>query len=349
MSEVLTLPTERENIALRQLTIADAPVYFEAVRANKEHLSQFGDDTYKKYPTLESVEESIIHPKDPNKIRMGIWDDGLFVGTVNLTPDEDGKAAEIGYWTDGRRLRKGYASLAARALSQYGLERFGKVYAKVTTEETETGERANEKSVGVLEKVGFKQIAKETGRLIFELANSETDKDTVEVEVASTKDLEELTEFMQPVYADTYPNDRGIKREMFENNTFRDHLRSYLAEKLANPSVTLLKALRDHEIVGTIGIEYDPADPTSGEVWGFYVKPGLQDQGYGSQLWSELMGDSRVKGLNKLTLTVAKDSTKAIAFYEKNGFTKVGEEDWDWPHWAEEHPHNQYWLMEKQL
>lgn len=173
----LIIPTEREGITLRQLTIEDAPAYFEAVDANREHLSQFGDETSANYPTLASVEASIEHPRNPDKIRMGIWDGDQFVGTANLTPAIDGDSTELGYWTDGRQLRKGYATLAAKALATYGFERFGRVFAVVSTEQDEEGkEYTNSKSVGVLEKAGFAQIAKESGKLIFELYGQQDDE-----------------------------------------------------------------------------------------------------------------------------------------------------------------------------
>lgn len=170
--ESLNLATDNPQVVLRQLTVEHASAYFEAVEANRTHLSQFGDKTAANYPTLQSVIDSIITPANSDRLRMGVWDNDTFVGTVNLTPDEDGKAAEVGYWTDSRYLRRGYATLAARALSHYGLEHYETVYAHVSTEETEDGERVNQKSVEVLKKAGFIQTAKEIGRLTFTLNES---------------------------------------------------------------------------------------------------------------------------------------------------------------------------------
>lgn len=163
MSAPITLSTEREGLTLRQLTIEDAPAYFEAIDANREHLSQFGDETADKYPDLEAVEQSILEPKNPDKVRLGIWDDETFVGSINLTPDEDGKAAEVGYWLDGRHTGHGYATLATTALSKYAAPKFQRLYAEVVD--------GNEASARVLERSGYQQTAREAGRLVFELAN----------------------------------------------------------------------------------------------------------------------------------------------------------------------------------
>jgi RimJ/RimL family protein N-acetyltransferase/mannose-6-phosphate isomerase-like protein (cupin superfamily) len=161
MTIPLELPTEQETVRLRQLTIADAPAYFAAVDSNRDHLSQFGEDTNSKYPDLASVVASIANPTDPNRLRLGIWDKDTFVGSANLTPDEYG--AEIGYWLDSRHTHKGYATLATRALAHYAAGRYPHVHAEVT--------EGNEASVRVLERAGFRQMAAEAGRLVFELIN----------------------------------------------------------------------------------------------------------------------------------------------------------------------------------
>ncbi len=157
----LELQTEQVPVILRQLTVEDASAYFAAVDANRDHLSQFGDETATKYPDLQSVVNSITNPSNPDKIRMGIWDGDTFVGSANLTPDEDGQATELGYWLDSRHTGKGYATLATAALSKYAASRFHRVYAEVV--------EGNEASSRVLMRSGFEQTAKEAGRLIFEL------------------------------------------------------------------------------------------------------------------------------------------------------------------------------------
>lgn len=169
------------------------------------------------------------------------------------------------------------------------------------------------------------------------------------IEQVSIEDLDGITDFLQPVYADTYPNDRGITKEMFENDVFHQHLADYLQEKLSDPLVLLLALRSDGITTGTIGLHFDEDNPSKAEVWGFYVDPTLQGQGLGRTLWEDLTKDERVKAIDTFHLTVAKDSTKAIEFYEANGFKIVGEDEWDWPSWIDKPIKNQYWKMEKDL
>src|SRR5579875_3012253 len=102
-------------------------------------------------------------------------------------------------------------------------------------------------------------------------ADSTPALDRVTFRVATPEDAAALTDFLQPVYADTYPNEQGIRRDMFENDTFREHLQGYLGEQLLNPSVQLLVAEMDGTMIGTIGLARDPGSEKSAEVWGFYV------------------------------------------------------------------------------
>lgn len=159
-SHLLTLPTELETVTLRQLRPEDAPVMFDAIQASRDHLSQFGDITAGKYPDLLAVEQSITNPQNPDKLRMGIWDGEDFVGSINLTPDEEG--AELGYWLDARRTGHGYATLATRALAGHAAERYKRVHAEVVDD--------NGASRKVLERARFIQTAKEDDKLVFEFS-----------------------------------------------------------------------------------------------------------------------------------------------------------------------------------
>ena len=60
------------EISLRQYTPRDAGEIFALIDRNREHLSKYGEDTSLRYPTLESVRESIRYPDDAAKLRFGI-------------------------------------------------------------------------------------------------------------------------------------------------------------------------------------------------------------------------------------------------------------------------------------
>ena len=170
-----------------------------------------------------------------------------------------------------------------------------------------------------------------------------------ETEQVSAEDLDLLVAFLETAYADTYPNDRGITRDMFEDNAaFQDELRSYFGEQLAKPTVSLFYAKQDGKIVGTIGIR-PMDDATTAEIWGFYVAKDFHGTGVAQKLYEQVLLTDQANSAERLQLSVAKDAERAQAFYLKKGFTVMHEEDWDWPHWTDEHPHNQYLVMQKDL
>lgn len=153
------------SLTLRQYTIKDAREAFALIDRNREHLSQFGDTTAAKYPTLKSFEDSIKHPENPKRIRFGVWNNrGVIVGTINLTPDSDNpKRGEIGFYLGKEFQGKGYMTKAVRLLTDYAFDSLGyeEVWGKVTV--------GNLASVGVLERNGYAEsgtVEEEVGKTI---------------------------------------------------------------------------------------------------------------------------------------------------------------------------------------
>src|SRR3972149_5795080 len=104
-----TIKTSADTIVLKQLIHENAKDYFDLVNFDRQHLSQFGDTTADKYPTLESVMNSIVNPSNPRKLRQGIWYENIMVGSVNLTPKEN-NSAELGVWIGKQYIGHKYAS-----------------------------------------------------------------------------------------------------------------------------------------------------------------------------------------------------------------------------------------------
>lgn len=127
--------TTPEGLVLRQFTPEDAREIFNLIDRNRGHLSQHGDETADKYKTYEEVLDSIVHPKNPQRLRFAIRNkEGIYVGTINLTPDEDNpKKGEIGYYLGEEFTGKGYTKEALAALVDYAFGDLGyeELYAKV--------------------------------------------------------------------------------------------------------------------------------------------------------------------------------------------------------------------------
>ena len=141
------------EITLRQFAPCDAPTIFSVIDRNRDWLSQHGDITASKYPTEESVYESIINPPNPLRLRFGIITAGALVGTVNLTLDSDQsllyKRAEIGAWVGKEYSRKGYCRRSINGLVKYGFETLGldEIWALVNKE--------NQESISMITQAGF--------------------------------------------------------------------------------------------------------------------------------------------------------------------------------------------------
>jgi ribosomal-protein-serine acetyltransferase len=116
----VTLKTDRHGVILRRFEKRDARALFGLIDCNRKHLSQFGDVTATKYPNYASVLESIMHPKNRNRFRYGIWYDDHLVGTVNITV-QGKQHAEVGYWIGEQYCRKGYALTATQTLVKHAL------------------------------------------------------------------------------------------------------------------------------------------------------------------------------------------------------------------------------------
>lgn len=128
------------QISLRQFTPVIARDVFDLIDRNRDHLSQFGDETSQKYPTYESLLGSIVNPKNPKRLRFAVRDvDEEVVGSINLTPDGDNpQKGEVGYYLGSEHRGKGFATEATRLLSEFAITQLGysELYAKVHTGNT---------------------------------------------------------------------------------------------------------------------------------------------------------------------------------------------------------------------
>lgn len=149
------------EIALSQFVSRDSEEIFALIDGNRSHLSQFGDKTSNNYPTLETVRESIEHPKNPKRLRFAIRNrQGQLVGSINLTPDEDNSTqGEIGYYLGAEFQKQGYMRRAVQILTDYGFNNLGyeTIYGDVT--------EGNVASANTLRKAGYQEIERHDGKI----------------------------------------------------------------------------------------------------------------------------------------------------------------------------------------
>jgi RimJ/RimL family protein N-acetyltransferase len=156
----IILHDEEDTISLKQLVIEDADPYFQLVDSDRAHLSQPGDETASKYPTVESVRESVIKTNSknpPEKYRFGIWDGDLMVGSDNLMP-ADSNRAELGSWIGKKYIGNRYAGRARRLLVDFAFNQLhlDEVFCEITI-----GNESSQKSV---ERSGFEYKGEHEGK-----------------------------------------------------------------------------------------------------------------------------------------------------------------------------------------
>jgi len=108
----------RDGMDLKQLVPEDAQTYFDLIDADRSHFKHGEEVTSTKYPDVQSVLESIENPENPSKLRFGIWDADVMVGSINLTPKRPG-SAEVGYWVGAKYTGQNYAWRALDILIDY--------------------------------------------------------------------------------------------------------------------------------------------------------------------------------------------------------------------------------------
>jgi len=146
--EPVKIGTVNPNIQLRQFVPEDSRKIFQLIDTNREHLSRNGDVTSEKYPTEQSVLESITDPSNPDKLRMGIWHENDYVGTANLIPFGSERTAEIGVYLGSQYTGQGFMTIAAQALTEYAFEReIQRVFAFIAAE--------NAESIALFQRLGY--------------------------------------------------------------------------------------------------------------------------------------------------------------------------------------------------
>ena len=158
----LEITSSDRQLVLKQYTPEDADEAFALIDRNRGHLSQFDDETATKYPTLDSFRESIVSPKNPKRLRFAIRNkDGVLVGSINITPDENNlQRGEVGYYLGDEFQKKGYTKQAVELLTDYAFGHLG--YQSLYGEVTE----GNDVSIKVLERAGYQETKRQDGKII---------------------------------------------------------------------------------------------------------------------------------------------------------------------------------------
>jgi RimJ/RimL family protein N-acetyltransferase len=144
-----------ERLLLRPYEARDAVVLKEAVDSSLEHLRTFMDWAWAA-PEPEAVVRRRLREFRRLFDRGADWIYGLFtldgselVGGGGLHRRVGIEALEIGYWIRASRVRQGFATEAAGALTRVAFERCGVIRTEIHVDP------ANAPSLGVAERLGY--------------------------------------------------------------------------------------------------------------------------------------------------------------------------------------------------
>ncbi len=134
---------------------------------------------------------------------------------------------------------------------------------------------------------------------------------------ACRDDLPEIAALAGVIWRVNYPG--IITREQIEYMLVRMYAIEEL-ERQRELGTAFLRLLVAEKLIGFAA--HSPTnDPTERKLDKLYIHPDHQRHGHGSRLLNYVVEASRALGCATLMLTVNKRNTKAIAAYEKNGFT----------------------------
>lgn len=145
------IATSVAKLLLREIATDDARELFTLIQDNREHLAAHGDYVDLAAKTYSDIKSDLAKVRGRG-FNFAIEFDGQIVGRLELVPVDPPRYG-IGYWLKKSATGKGYATAAIDALAEHARSALNAsdLYAGVT--------HGNEKSVAVLKRAGFQQVA----------------------------------------------------------------------------------------------------------------------------------------------------------------------------------------------
>jgi ribosomal protein S18 acetylase RimI-like enzyme len=139
------------------------------------------------------------------------------------------------------------------------------------------------------------------------------------VRTASERDIEAIRELLVETWHQTYDDIYGPARVTEITDDWHSLLS--LTARLTAPGSEFLVA-DDGKTIGGVAFATTTDDGKTMILHQLYVRPGLQGQGIGVMLLDEI--ESCFPDAGKVRLEVEEANAKAVAFYQRQGFAKVG-------------------------
>lgn len=149
----------------------------------------------------------------------------------------------------------------------------------------------------------------------------------ITIRLATARDAGALTALGRRTFIDTFAADNTPEdMAAFLDGAYAEAIQ---ARELADPALTYFVAERDGQLVAfsllrTGNANRHVADPTAIEVQRFYVDAACHGTGLAHQLMDITVDEARRRGARSVWLGVFEKNVRAIRFYEKQGFRRVG-------------------------
>lgn len=144
---------------------------------------------------------------------------------------------------------------------------------------------------------------------------------------ATPEDAPLLAVFAAQAFTETY-------RELSDAQEIADYVAEHfqpqvLSAVIADPACTVLLAWVGAQLAGYAILKDEPAPgcvtgPAPLKLWRIYLGAGFIGQGLGAQLMRAVHAGARSRGARTLWLGVYDRNVRAVQFYERFGFAKVG-------------------------
>jgi len=330
----LTNRIETARLLLRPLTLADAGVAYEWV----------GDPEVGRHVSwlpLHSMEETRAwleeiaweaHPAthcalpSPALADNYIWgfvrkDTSELIGSGGLIWEAQAGLFQVGYNIKKSHWNNGFTTEAMRgilafAAAELGIKRVSGGHAK-----------ENLASARVLEKLGFVYDREDItphvdGTRFFD--SREYTLDLMQIAPASRDELHEIAVFLHECWQAEY---RGIVRDDFlDTMTVQARHAGLLGWfDAGNKGFLALRCCGRLVGAAVFGQSFTDGFSKDGEISAIYLHHNYIGKGYGRMLFAKTEAALAAQGYRHFVLDVLADNVRAMRFYQKHGYTKVGD------------------------
>jgi ribosomal protein S18 acetylase RimI-like enzyme len=163
------------------------------------------------------------------------------------------------------------------------------------------------------------------------LANfEESSRVDVAIRRATEADAAALAKVGAALFAQTYAD--SIPGDELASHLAQDFGEELQLREIRDPNISSFLVERDRMVLGFAQLRHAPlilgAGPAAeGELWRIYLDRSLHGSGVAHRLLAELGEAARSAGASGVWLAVWERNERAISFYKKHGFERVGRQD----------------------